>query len=133
MGELEDLAASKSIVVLVVDGALLGDAAARARLAEIDAKLHDRAAATVLWGPNTRTPQLESYLQGTLSRLVKRRPPVFHQQVEGAGAFADAIRQSLDHLQTKLAGAVQPVARAAVRPTEYPTLPQLQAPSGAAY
>ncbi|PWU07004.1 MAG: hypothetical protein C5B51_11085 [Terriglobia bacterium] len=116
---------SNSIVILLVEGASLANDSIRARLQELDEKLADRAAATVIWRPRTRTSALEDAVGSTLFNLARRRAPVFHNPVEDSSQLADAISKSLDHLQTKFTTSFQQIARPIDAPNDFPLIPQL--------
>jgi len=119
-----------NLVVLLVDGTMLHDAALIARLKEYDDESSRQEAPVasgvpVAWPAGEGgSPASRHLLHQAFPRLSVRQPPFFHGAIEHYDQFASAVAQSLDALRTVVRN--HPFGGPSIPPTTpFPHLPTI--------
>jgi hypothetical protein len=127
---LNDVRRKNNLLVMLLDGASLTDAALRERLKEFDRERYE-AATMIVWRAGTRTAALDRLIAEALPNQSGRQPPFFQPDIDSPGLFADAILRSLDGLRTAVSR--QPYGIAPMSSTsEYAEVPLVDASKRAA-
>jgi hypothetical protein len=116
-----------NLVMLLVDGMSLGDAALRQQLQKVDAGGLDALGTIVVWPPGQDAAQRSASLQAAFPILSAKGPPFFAGAVETADQLAQSVAVGLDSLQMSVLKNPQGVPPAGP-PTEFTTVPGVEGP-----